>query len=105
MNDVDVGQTSDNYCAVAQLPDGHTGTLVMEPDFGSFGPEGTLAFKVTGTQKVCALIADGQAYTAPGEVPPGGTDTITVCLTDDVYKTSTTKSTTFRINDPPPPPV
>jgi hypothetical protein len=110
MNDVQMSYTSDGFCATAQLVAGHSGTLTMSAGFGHWGSHnlGSITFQVTGTQKVCALIADDTAYTAPTEAPsgdsdiPDGYDRITVNLSDGTYQSSIEKSTTFKILTPEP---
>lgn len=86
INDVYVGMTSPNFCATVSMPGTNTGTLIMSSKYGSFKDPtssgtiagGTVRFTVSGNDRVCAT------YVAPSEGVPGGNETITVTLRDNV---------------------
>lgn len=93
INDVDVNGTT-RMCATISLPGSDSGMLIFTARYGSASPR---TFDVSGQDEKCTT------YTAPTEVPDGGTDTITVSVRD--YKTglSATDSTTFKVNVTPQP--
>lgn len=97
LNDVDAEGTSPNFCVKAEVPGSDTGTLVIAPRYGSFGPlGGTVSVTFTGTISKCAT------YYAPTEVPPGGHDKIKVTLRDNTTGLSAQPDEQeFRINEVP----
>lgn len=88
VNDVEVGQTRP-YTVDYTVPSGHSATLTFDAHYGAFSATGTgaVSFTVSGSGSQTAT------YTAPGEVPPGGTDTITVTITDTTTGQSVSKTT------------
>jgi hypothetical protein len=79
IDDVEVGEFLENICVTTEMPGNDTGTLTMEPEYGSFGPAGKkVTFTVKGLEEECVT------YYAPhNEVPPGGEDELTVTLRDN----------------------
>lgn len=82
-NDLEVNWTSP-HCVTADFPKGHSGTVFWTAKFGSFA---------TSTKSAQDMVEVCSTYKAPSEVPAGGTDTITVTVTDSTTGLSVTKST------------
>lgn len=73
-NDVDVNNTA-TVCGNYDVPSSHHATLTFGSTYGSY--PGGKTFTVTGSGTQCTT------YQAPGEVPPGGKDTLSVSLRDN----------------------
>jgi hypothetical protein len=97
INDLDAEGFSENFCVTAEVPGNDTGTLVMAPRYGSFGPlGGTVTVTFTGTTEKCVT------YYAPTEVPPGEHDKMKVTLRDNTTGLSATPDEQeFRIKPVP----
>lgn len=90
VNDVQVKWTT-NVCTTAIFSSG-SGSFIWATGYGSFtGP--TTSTNVQSGTEVC------NTYTAPTEVPAGGTDMVTVTATDAALATATAQKSTnsFRI--------
>lgn len=96
INDVDAGGNSPNFKVTVNMCGSNTGTLIVSAKYGSF-QSGTVTASGANTYTF--------TYVAPTEVPPGGTDTVTVSLRDNVTGLSATQNVqSFPINPPPPSP-
>lgn len=96
INDVDAGGSSPNFCVTWNVPGSDSGSLTVTATYGHFSPSGSTG--VSGGSSSCQW-----TYYAPGEVPAGGKDTVTVTLRDNTSGRSATPfSQSFTINPPPP---
>lgn len=93
INDVDMGGTSPNFCATADLPGSDAGTLSFTAKYGSFT---TSTFSVSGMEQECTT------YVAPNDPtsPSGLTESVTVTVRDTTTGLSASKSETFPVNPP-----
>ncbi len=81
-NDVEAGTTYPNFCATVQMWGSDTGMLTEGPEYGAFGPIGEtrlVTATVAGLQEVCVT------YAAPGEVPAGEYDHVTITVRDNQH--------------------
>ncbi|HUC87339.1 MAG TPA: hypothetical protein VMR75_03410 [Candidatus Saccharimonadales bacterium] len=76
------GETDPAFCTTVQMWGSDTGTLTevsKYSGFGPFGENGVVTSTVSGLQKVCVT------YAAPGEVPAGGYDEVTLTIKDNQH--------------------
>ena len=93
INDVNATGSSPNFCVTVNVPGSDTGALIVSATYGSFS-SGTVT--VSGQNQYCFT------YLAPSEVPPGGTDTVTVNLRDNTTGLSASQnSQTFPVHPRP----
>lgn len=82
--------SSDNFCAVGNMPGHDQGVMTFTSVYGSFTENVFTGSEIGGG---CAK------YIAPSIVPPGGTDTVTVTLRDMNTGQSVTNVQTFTVQN------